>query len=267
MRLFIRYLAAAMLGVAGFAPGGPLFAQQGYVHEVSGTVMGQVGAGRTARVEKGMTLPAGATISTQAKSYAVLKFEDGTVVLLKENSSFQVQAYSFDRRAPENASAIFNLVRGGLRMITGLISSRSRESLRVATPLATIGIRGTEFTAELTNPLFVAVQVGAVGLTNTAGTLLVGAGQFASVASAAQIGSLISAGQIPAGVLQFPNIPLPPTTPGLPPGAGTAGTVGGGAAGAVGGAATTAATVGAAAAAGVAASGADNTTTTTHHGQ
>lgn len=262
MRQVIRFLTATVFGVASFAPSAPLFAQQGYVHEVSGTVRGQVGSGSSASVGRGMTLPLGSTVTTEGNSYAVLKFEDGTVVLLKENTSFQVQGYSYHPKAPENSNAVFNLLRGGLRVVTGLVTSRNRDALRVATPHATIGIRGTEFTAELINPLVVGVQVGAVSLTNAAGSMLVGAGQFASVAGSTTLGSLISAGQL-GGALQFPNVPLPTAAPlpGPPPG----GPIGGGAlAGA--GVAGTAALVGAAAVAGVAASG-SGSTTTTHHGQ
>jgi len=261
MRQVIRFLTATVFGVASFASSAPLFAQQGYVHEVSGNVLGQVGAGSPARVERGMTLPVNSTVTTEANSYAVLKFEDGTVVLLKENTSFQVQAYNYNPKAPENSNAIFNLLRGGLRVVTGLVTSKNRDSLRVATPHATIGIRGTEFTAELTNPLVVGVQVGAVSLTNAAGSVLVGAGQFASVASAKTLGSLISASQL-GTALQFPNIPLPTAAPlpGPPPaGAGPIGGTLGGAAG-IGAAAV----VGAGVAAGVAASS-SSSTTTTHH--
>lgn len=265
MRRFFRLLAIAVFGVAAFAPSAPLFAQQGYVHEVSGNVTGQVGAGRSASVGRGMTIPANSTVATGENSYAVLKFEDGTVVLLKENTSFHVQAYSYNPKVPENSNAIFNLVRGGLRLVTGLVTSRNRDALRVATPQATIGIRGTEFTAELVNPLFVGVQVGAVSLTNAAGSMLVGAGQFASVAGPSALGSLVGAGQIPAGALQFPKVPLPSAAPlpgPPPPGPGPIGA--GAVAGGAGAAATTAAIVGAGAAAGIAASS-NNSSTTTHH--
>jgi hypothetical protein len=263
MNQIIRYLAAAILGVASFASSAPLFAQQGYVHEVSGTVMGQVGSGQAARVDKGMTLPVGSTISTEANSYAVLKFEDGTVILLKQNTAFQVQAYSFNPKAPENANAVFSLVRGGLRFVSGLIASKNRDAVRIATPMVTIGIRGTEFTAELTNPLFVGVQVGAVGLTNAGGTLVVSAGQFASVATAAQAGTLIPATQLPAGILQFPKVALPPANPVAVSSTATGGSIGGGIGAAAG--AGTAAVVGAAAAAGVAASSNNSSSSTTHH--
>jgi hypothetical protein len=247
-----------VVGFAAFALSGPSFAQraQGYVQEVSGNVTAQVGTGQPARVEKGQTLVNNATITTAPQSFAVLKFEDGTAVVLKENTSFQIQNYAYNAKAPENANAIFNLVRGGLRMITGLVTSRNRDALKIATPLATIGIRGTEFTAELVNPLWLGVQVGAITATNAGGTLVVSAGQFGSVVAAAQVGSIVGAGQVPAGVLQMPNVPLTPVPTTVPPGTPVG-------AGVAGGAVGPAVAIGAAAVAGVAAAG--NETTTVQH--
>lgn len=255
----LRFVAPYLIGLLSFAASGPSFAQVGYVHEVSGSVTAQVGAGSPGSVSKGQTLVADATITTGARSYAILKFEDGTVVVLKENTAFQVQSYSFVAKAPEQASAIFNLVRGGLRMITGLVTSRNREALRVSTPLATIGIRGTEFTAELVNPLFLGCQVGALSVTNAAGTAVLGAGQFMSVASAQTLGALIPAAQVPPGVLQMPRVSIPAATPAPAP----SGAVVGGGAGGAGAIAGTAVLVGGAVAAGIAAS--ESETTTTHH--
>jgi FecR protein len=255
MRQIIRFAAATILGVVSFFSGAPLlFAQQGYVHEASGNVTGQVGAEKPAPVDKGMAIAPKSTISTGPKSHAVLKFEDGTVVLLKENTSFQLQTYSYAPDSPDKASAMFNLLRGGLRVVTGLVTSKNKDALSVATPLATIRVRGTDFTAELTNPLFVGVSSGAITLSNTAGTQLVIAGQYASVASMSQVPAFIQAAQLPPGALQFPNVALPPTTPlaaGAVAGAGVVGASGG----TVGGVSmTTAAIIGAAVIAGVAAS-------------
>lgn len=256
----LKFLAL-IVGVAAFAATGPSFAQaaQGYVQEVSGSVTGQVGSGRPASVSRGQTLVNNATITTGARSYAVLKFEDGTAVLLKENTSFQVQNYSYNAKAPETANAVFNLIRGGLRMITGLVTSRNRNALKVGTPLVTIGIRGTEFVAELVNPFYIQVVNGAITLTNTAGTVVFSAGQSAMVASASTLPGIIPASQVPAGVLQMPNVSLT-GAPGPIPSGSVVG--GGGAAG--GGAAATALAIGAAAGAAILIS-TTNESTTVHH--
>jgi hypothetical protein len=259
--LHIFRFLALVVGFAAFAVSGPSFAQraQGYVQEVSGNVTGQVGTGQPAKVEKGQTLVNNATITTAAQSFAVLKFEDGTAVLLKENTSFQIQNYTYNPKAPENANAIFNLVRGGLRMITGLVTSRNRDALKVATPLATIGIRGTEFIAELVNPLFIQVVNGVISVTNGAGTVLFSIGQTAVVTSSTTLGGLVPMSQVPPGVLQMPNYPLTPVPTTVPPGTPVGGSVAGGAVG-------PALAIGAAAVAGVAAAGAskDHAATVQH---
>ena len=258
MLQILRFLAL-VVGVAAFAV--PSFAQsaQGYVQEVSGTVTGQVGSGRSASVSRGQTLVNNATITTGARSYAVLKFEDGTAVLLKENTSFQVQNYAYSAKAPENASAIFNLIRGGLRMITGLVTSRNRNALKVGTPLVTIGVRGTEFVAELVNPFYIQVINGAITLSNSAGTVAFGAGQAAMVTSASTLPGIIPASQVPAGVLQMPNVSLSAAPVVIP-----AGTVIGGGGIAGGGAAGTALAIGAAAGAAILIS-TSNESATVHH--
>ena len=224
-----RFLAL-VVGLAAVAVSGPSFAQkaQGYVLDVSGNVTGQVGAGQPAKVEKGQTLVNNATITTSPKSYAVLKFEDGTAVLLKENTSFQIQNYAYNPKVPEDASAIFNLVRGGMRMITGLVTSRNRDALKVATPLVTMGIRGTEFVATLVNPLYLQVLSGTVSATNAAGTVAYTAGQAAIVTSSTTLSSLIPISQVPTGVFQMPNFPLTPVPATIPPGAPVGGAVMGG---------------------------------------
>jgi len=258
--LHIYRFLALVVGLAAVAVSGPTFAQraQGYVQEVGGNVTGQVGTGQPANVEKGQTLVNNATVTTGPQSFAVLKFEDGTAVLLKENTSFQVQHYTYNPKAPENANAIFNLVRGGLRMITGLVTSRNRDALKVATPLATIGIRGTEFMAVLVNPLYLQVINGAITATNAAGTVAFSAGQTGVVTSSTTLGSLIPVSQVPPGVFQMPNVPLTPVPATIPSGSPVGGTIAGG------GAAATAIAIGVAA--GVAIfNSSQNQSSTTHH--
>lgn len=255
----LRFLTL-ILGMTALAASGPSFAQgpQGYVQEVQGSVTGQVGAGQARSVSKGQTLPNNATVTTGPGSYAVLKFEDGTAVLLKENTSFQVQTYSYNSRAPETSSAIFNLVRGGMRMVTGLLASRNRDAVKVGSPLATIGIRGTEFVAELVNPYFIQVINGTITVTNSAGAMVFNAGQAAVVANPSTLASVIPLNQVPAGVLQMPNYPLTsvpgPTPSGTPVGGGGVGVAGG-----------TALAIGVAVGAAVLISTQDSTSTVVHH--
>src|SRR5688572_9964724 len=267
----LRSLAAAV-GVAGFIASGSLLAAeaqvqtasqsqaQAYIHEFSGDVTATVNAAKPEPVKKSMHLLNNTTVTTGPKSYAVIKFEDGTVALLKENTSFQIQNYTYNVKQPEKSNALFNMVRGGVRMVTGAITTRNRDALKVATPVATLGIRGTEFLAELVNPLNVVCITGSLSVTNSAGVALVAAGQGLSVPSAAAMGTVGPASAVP---ISMPAVPLPAPVPTpIPPGPVV------GAAGAAGGIGAAAVAIGAAAAAAAAAAGgggSSSTPATTNH--
>ena len=115
---------------------------------------------------------------------------------VKPNSQFKVEKYSYDKGNPKGDSAAFNLVKGGLRTITGQIGKRgNQDSYQMKTPTATIGIRGTIYDANFCQGdscgkvpagLYLAVTDGSVVITNSQGsqaTLQVKAGQFVYVQS------------------------------------------------------------------------------------
>lgn len=194
------------------------WAAQGYMYEARGDVTAATGAALPLAVKKDQLLPDNTTIAVGPKSSATLKFEDGTVILLNENTTFQIQKYAYNDKDPSKISALFSMLKGGLRAVTGLISSRNREAFKVATPLATIGIRGTEFMVQLVNPLYMQVLSGAVNLSNPGGTGIFSAGQTALVPSPTGIARSIPAA--PAGTFgAMPAAKLPPPVPAKVPAA------------------------------------------------
>ena len=66
---------------------------------------------------------------------------------VQPESAFKVEAYQLSPAQPDNETAQFRLQRGGLRAATGDIGHRQLTHMRFATPIATIGIRGTGFDA------------------------------------------------------------------------------------------------------------------------
>lgn len=262
-----RNLFLCIFGLSLLAAGSAYAATtQGYVHEVSGDVQAAIGAGKPVAVLKNQELENNTTITTGPNSNIVLKFVDGTVIALNQNTSFQIQKYDYNEKAPSTMTAAFAMLRGGLRAITGAMSARNRDGFKLATPNATIGIRGTEFFAQLVNPLFVQVVAGSVSVSNAAGIATFAAGQTASVASATSLATSIPA--VPAGTFgTLPSVPVPPAVPApVPAGAGAGGAAGSSASGAAAGGITTGAAVGmaaAAAAAAIAISGDSNTPTGT----
>jgi hypothetical protein len=95
---------------------------------------------------KGDALVQGDVINTGSRGFAVLGLKDGTRMTLRPNTSFAVE--KFAHGAGEEGLAM-RLFRGGMRAISGLIGKRNPAGSQLATPTATIGIRGTEFDARI----------------------------------------------------------------------------------------------------------------------
>lgn len=172
-----------------------------------GTISNPVG-GAIRDVRRGDQVYSGEIISSATNSYINIKFSDGSFILLRPNTRFQIQDYQLVRDesapvprpipAPEgqapaagpkagggqtsvpapNAAvsvpkrpgataeaapalpadatamsgaagpgsrAFFRIMKGGFRAVSGLIGKVERNEYRVDTPVATIGIRGTDY--------------------------------------------------------------------------------------------------------------------------
>ncbi|MBU0483264.1 MAG: cadherin-like domain-containing protein [Proteobacteria bacterium] len=77
-----------------------------------------------------------------------VKFDDGTILSQGANSRMTVDDYVFDSAGSSPSSLLFQMGQGAFRVITGKIADQNPENFNVKTPLATIGIRGTDFSIE-----------------------------------------------------------------------------------------------------------------------
>jgi hypothetical protein len=138
-----RVLAAAAL----LAP--VLALAQGTVQYLSGTLSAQKPDGTVRVLAERSTINVGDVITTQRDSYAQLRFSDGGQVTLRPETQVRVESYAFDEGQPSRDSFAMQLFKGGLRSLTGLIGKRTnnRNAYRMVTSTATIGIRGTDYTA------------------------------------------------------------------------------------------------------------------------
>lgn len=106
-------------------------------------VVTATGADKSSRVlAKGAAIEEGDVINTAKKSFAVIRMLDNTKLTLKPGTTIAIGKFSVEKGKEE---ACINLVKGGLRTVTGLIGKRKPESFQVDTPIASIGIRGTDF--------------------------------------------------------------------------------------------------------------------------
>ncbi len=193
-RFFSWITLAAFLpaSVAFAAPAGQITKTSGYVAVSSPT-------GALKAAGDGQPLESGETVTLGDGANAVIKFQDGQIIALQSKSIFKVNSYKYDQAAPEKGESFFSIVQGGLRAITGLIGNSNKAGWKLATPTATIGIRGTDFMVVINQATYLKVDAGAISTTNSAGTAVFTAGQTAAVASGTALGTVVPASALPAG--------------------------------------------------------------------
>jgi hypothetical protein len=138
-----------VLAMALFCAGGALQAQPiGEVEFARGVGFAQSEGQNPRTLGKGLALKEGDRVTTADGASAIVKLQDGTRMTVRPNSEMLIQQYKFKENAADN-NMVMQLLRGGFRAITGLISKNSPDAARVVTKTATIGIRGTDFDARI----------------------------------------------------------------------------------------------------------------------
>lgn len=174
-----------------------LAAPAGSVTHLSGTISAKRSDGASRLLAIGSEIQEGDELTTQRDTYARIKFADSGEVVMRPETALKVSSYAYNAEKPESDNIALNLLRGGLRAITGLIGKRNRDAYKLHTNTATIGIRGTHFGALLCadncasvptvsgqapdNGLHVDVLSGAIVVTTNAGQQVVNSGQFGFV--------------------------------------------------------------------------------------
>jgi hypothetical protein len=161
---------AACFPAAGYAAG------VARVDFAVGNVTAQGPDGRTRALSRGSEIEVGDTVNTQ-QGRAQLRFQDGAFMSLQPETAFKVEQFRFTENGGGNDSIIMNLLKGGMRTITGLIGRANRSNYKFRTEVATIGIRGTEYAVRYTNSIDVFCAGGSIEIVNDGGTLVLGTGQ------------------------------------------------------------------------------------------
>ena len=172
------------------------FGNSGQVTQISGTLSVRKADGSIRILSQRSQIESGDTINTERDSYAQIKFTDGAQITLKPNTAVKIENFKFAEEKPDDDSFLYRLVKGGLRAVTGLVGKRSREKYQLETATATVGIRGTTFSADdcissreqsadcrrLDPAVYVGVADGEVVVSNGQGELGLTAGQFGLIA-------------------------------------------------------------------------------------
>jgi hypothetical protein len=122
----------------------------GTVHAVSGGRFEAVQPdGRARNLAANGGVREGDVLRTSPDTWARVKFTDGSFVVLEPDSEFKVEQYQHSAQKPDESTGFFNLLKGGLRTLTGLIGKRRPDNYRMRAGTATIGIRGTDYSMKL----------------------------------------------------------------------------------------------------------------------
>lgn len=136
--------------------------------------------GSVRALNKGDTVYSGEMLNTSANTYLNIRYLDGSYTLIRPNSRFEIADYRFEgtpaQPLPAQAAtpaasagnaasspapalspavqtgpsrAFFRLVKGGFRAVSGAIGKASRDEYQVRTPIATMGIRGTDYEVDI----------------------------------------------------------------------------------------------------------------------
>jgi hypothetical protein len=170
-----------------------------------GNVTAVNAGGQSRALAKGASVDQGETINTN-NGRAQLRFTDGAYVSLQPESQFRIDQYRFEGKADGSEKGLFSLLKGGLRTITGLVGRSNRKNYQVTTTVATIGIRGTEYTIQYGQSVAGTVGEGQIEVCNGAGCLSVTDGESYYVQN-----------QEIKPVLSNKKTDLPPPSPQNPP--------------------------------------------------
>ena len=147
-------------------------------------------AGKEIPLERGVVVETGDVIRVGDASSLQIRFADESIVALRANTVFGIEKFTYALQE-KTGSSFFNLIKGGMRTITGLIGKTNPDNYMVKNTNATIGIRGTHFTAvscagdcfnadgsKADDGLFGSVTDGRIVVVNSVGETEFGRDQF-----------------------------------------------------------------------------------------
>ena len=105
--------------------------------------------GEIRRITKGTKFKSTDIVSTSARSYVRMKMGDNSYIMVRPDSRMMIDDFKFNKKKPTESRSFFSLLKGGFRAVTGLIQDKKKYRYRTA--VATIGIRGTDFSVRYCN--------------------------------------------------------------------------------------------------------------------
>ena len=117
----------------------------GSVGLVLGRVFVESGDSQIERARTGHLLSETDIIRTESNGHAHIRFVDDALVSVRPNSVLEITQYKYNSERPQDSVVKFNLLQGTARAVSGKAAEAAKDRFRLNTPIAAIGVRGTDF--------------------------------------------------------------------------------------------------------------------------
>jgi hypothetical protein len=119
----------------------------GTVSLVLGRATIEAGSGKLSRtVKPGSQVRVHDQIVTSTNGHVHIRFVDDALISVRPDSRLEITRYDYDPARPALSTVKFDLIEGITRAISGKAAKAARQRFRLNTPIAAIGVRGTDFT-------------------------------------------------------------------------------------------------------------------------
>lgn len=141
-----------MLVVIGLpiAPTSLLAQEAGHVKVTKGTVQIERG-GAKSPAAVGAPVQAGDVVTTGTDGSVGITFLDNSLLSAGPNSVLAIDRFAFDSTTHQG-SFESSLKKGTLAVVSGKLAKQSPDAMKVKTPAAVLGVRGTEFLVRTGDP-------------------------------------------------------------------------------------------------------------------
>ena len=161
MKLLLSLLVFLFSGAAAMAADKPV----GEVSFVIGSARIAAGPDSPRDLVRGTKISAGQVIETGDNGHVHLRFVDDATVAIRPQSRLRIEDFHYDAANPRENRIKFSLEQGTLRSVTGRAGEAAKDRYRLNTPIAAIGIKGTDFIVQVADDTTrVAVNSGAIVL-------------------------------------------------------------------------------------------------------
>jgi hypothetical protein len=109
-------------------------------------------------LQRGSAIRVGDRVETAANGHVHMRFIDNAAVSVRPESVLHVQAYQYDAQNPKSNEVRLRVDKGVSRSISGAATDLDKTRFRLNTPIAAIGVRGTDFIVQ-TDPTGVRATV------------------------------------------------------------------------------------------------------------